>query len=149
LYRQLVRQWAAVLAIGTASVSIVAATPTLQFNRDIRPLLSDNCFQCHGPDSGSRKAGLRLDTKEGLYGGTKKHGPVLTAGDPARSALWSRITTSDPDDRMPPPESHKELKADQRAILKRWIEEGAPWQPHWAFIKPERPAVPLVRDRPV
>jgi hypothetical protein len=141
-----VRQWAAVLAIGTASVTIVAATPTLQFNRDIRPLLSDNCFQCHGPDSGSRKAGLRLDTKEGLYGGTKKHGPVLTAGDPAKSALWSRITTSDPDDRMPPPESHKELKADQRAILKRWIEEGAPWQPHWAFIKPERPAVPLVKD---
>lgn len=139
------RRWAAGLALTAATLSVSAAAPMLQFNRDIRPLLSDHCFHCHGPDSGTRKAGLRLDTREGLYGGTKKQGPVLTPGDPAKSALWSRITTSDLDDLMPPPESHKELKAEQRATLKLWIEEGAPWQPHWAFIQPERPTIPAVK----
>lgn len=135
---------AVLLALNTPAS---AAGPTLQFNRDVRPLLSENCFHCHGPDSGKRKAGLRLDTKEGLYGGTKEEGPVLTPGNPAKSALWSRITTADQDDLMPPPDSHRVLKPEQKATLKRWIEEGAPWQPHWAFVKPERPPVPTVRNK--
>ena len=120
------------------------AAPSFQFNRDIRPILSDNCLSCHGPDSNARKAGLRLDTKEGLHGGTKDEGPVVTPGNPEKSALWKRIVTTDPDDVMPPPSSHKELKQPQRDILRRWIEDGAPWQPHWAFIKPERPPIPAV-----
>jgi len=119
-----------------------AAGTALQFNRDIRPILSDNCFQCHGPDSGTRKAGLRLDTREGLFGGTKKEGSMVTPGDPSKSALWKRITSTDTEDVMPPPESHKELKPAQRETLKQWITQGAPWQPHWSFIKPERPPVP-------
>ncbi len=138
----------AVLHLAVVGALVPAATGAevaLQFNRDIRPLLSDNCFHCHGPDSGTRKAGLRLDTREGLYGATKDEGPVLTAGDPARSALWKRITTTDPDDLMPPAESHRELSPAQRQTLKQWIEQGAPWQPHWAFLKPERPPLPAVK----
>lgn len=132
--------------VATAAIAagVSAATPALQFNRDIRPILSDHCLSCHGPDGNARKAGLRLDTKEGLYGPTKNEGPVVAPGKPEQSALWARITTQDPDDVMPPPASHKELKAAQRDTLKRWIEQGAPWQPHWAFIQPERPPLPKV-----
>jgi hypothetical protein len=136
-------RWAVLLAL---SVPADAATQKIHFNREIRPILSENCFHCHGPDSGKRKAGLRLDTKEGLYGGTKEEGPVLTPGNPAKSALWSRIITADTDDLMPPPESHRVVTAEQKATLKRWIEEGAPWQPHWAFVRPERAPLPTVTD---
>jgi len=114
----------------------------LQFNRDIRPLLSENCLACHGPDPGSRKAGLRLDTRESLFGPTKDEGPVVVPGKPEESALWKRLTQTDPDEVMPPPESHKELKPAQKELVKRWIVQGAPWQPHWSFLKPERPVVP-------
>ena len=136
------RRIAAFLALATTALA--TAAPPLQFNRDIRPILSDHCLACHGPDNNARKAGLRLDTREGLYGGTKEEGPILTPGNPDKSALWQRIVTTDPDDVMPPPSAHKELKQAQRDVLRRWIEEGAPWQPHWAFIKPERPPIPAV-----
>ncbi len=116
----------------------------IQFNRDIRPILADNCFACHGPDANARKAGLRLDTKEGAFETTDKHGPALVPGDPAKSELWKRITTSDADDAMPPPKSRKELKPAQKEMLRAWILAGASWQGHWAFIKPERPSVPAV-----
>jgi len=132
---------AAALVAG-ALFATLATAAELQFNRDIRPLLSENCLACHGPDPGARKAGLRLDTREGLFGETKKEGPVVLPGKPDQSALWKRITTSDADDLMPPPDSHKELKPEQRDLLKQWIARGAQWQPHWAFIAPERPAVP-------
>ncbi|MFM8358299.1 MAG: DUF1549 domain-containing protein, partial [Verrucomicrobiota bacterium] len=124
----------------------VARADDLQFNRDIRPVLSDHCFSCHGPDPGTRKAGLRLDTREGLYGSTRQQGPVITPGHPARSALWSRLVTTDPEEVMPPPDSHKTLTAGQRESLRRWIESGAGWQPHWAFVPPERPPLPAVRQ---
>ena len=133
---------AAFLAVTTAA----AADAPILFNRDIRPVLSDNCFHCHGPDSGKRKAGLRLDTKEGLFGATKKEGPVVTPGDAAHSALWRRIESKDPEEAMPPADSHKALTATQRALLGRWIAGGAPWQPHWSFLKPTRPEVPKTRD---
>ncbi|HAB19404.1 MAG TPA: DUF1553 domain-containing protein [Verrucomicrobiota bacterium] len=130
----------AVLALSLASARAVP----LQFNRDIRPLLSENCMACHGPDPGSRKAGLRLDTREGVFGATKKEGPVVVPGKPEDSALWKRITQTDPEELMPPPESHKELKPEQRQLLKDWIVQGAPWQPHWAFVAPERARVPAL-----
>ncbi|HAL72623.1 MAG TPA: hypothetical protein DCP71_12725, partial [Verrucomicrobiales bacterium] len=114
----------------------------VQFNRDIRPLLSDNCLACHGPDPGSRKAGLRLDTRESLFGGTKKEGQVVVPGKPEDSALWKRLVHTDPDELMPPPESHKELKSEQKELIRQWIVQGAPWQPHWSFLKPERAPVP-------
>ena len=135
--------YACVLGIGLAAqLSVSAAEGNIAFNRDVRPILSDNCFACHGPDPGTRKGGLRLDTKEGLYDRTPKRGPAVVPGHPADSTLWTRITTTDPDDVMPPLKSHKELKPEQKTVLKRWIEQGAPWQSHWSLIKPERGTVP-------
>jgi hypothetical protein len=119
-----------------------AADKTVQFNRDIRPLLADNCLACHGPDNNRRKAGLRLDTKDGLFEKTPKREPAVVPGSLEKSELWRRVTTTDPDDVMPPPDSHKALKPEQKEKLKRWILAGAPWQGHWAFIKPERTAAP-------
>ena len=132
---------AAILAAGT--VCSLAETAKVQFNRDVRPILSDNCFHCHGPDPGSRKAGLRLDTLAGLTAATKKKGTVVVPGHPEQSELWARIVTTDKDDAMPPEESHKSLKDSDKRVFKQWIEEGAAWQPHWAFIKPVRPEVPI------
>jgi mono/diheme cytochrome c family protein len=138
------------LAVTLAAAAALAAAPAgpVEFNRDIRVVLSDNCLACHGPDPGSRKAGLRLDTKEGLFGETKKEGPVVAPGKPEASALWKRINQTDPEELMPPPESHKQLKAEDKELFRRWIAEGAPWQPHWAFIPPVRPEVPAPAGRP-
>ncbi|MFN0069283.1 MAG: DUF1549 domain-containing protein, partial [Limisphaerales bacterium] len=130
------------LLAAAVTAHAAAAGGRVEFNRDIRVLLSDNCLACHGPDPGSRKAGLRLDTKEGLLGETKSEGPVVKPGDPEASALWKRIMQTDPDELMPPPESHKQLKPEERELFRQWIAQGAPWQAHWAFIPPERPAVP-------
>jgi mono/diheme cytochrome c family protein len=117
----------------------------IDFNRDVRPVLSDNCYACHGPDKNKRKADLRLDTKDGLM---SSHDDVHTvvAGKPADSELFRRVTTDDPDERMPDPKSNKRLTPREIAILKKWIEQGAPYKGHWAFIKPVRPEVPAVDE---
>ncbi|MBL9167829.1 MAG: DUF1553 domain-containing protein [Verrucomicrobiales bacterium] len=133
---------AATTVMLASSLRSSAAESSIAFNRDVRPILSDNCFACHGPDPGTRKGGLRLDTKEGMYDRAPKREPAVVPGRPADSTLWTRIMTTDPDDVMPPPKSHKELKPEQKAVLKRWIEQGAPWQSHWSLIKPERGTVP-------
>ncbi len=118
------------------------AADEIRFNREVRPILTENCFACHGPDANKRKASLRLDTREGLFDKTPKREPAVVPGKPDRSELWSRITTTNLDDRMPPLDSHKTLTPEQIATLKKWIIQGAPWQGHWAFVKPERAAVP-------
>ena len=123
-----------------------AASTALQFNRDIRPILADNCLACHGPDSAKRKASLRLDTREGLYGKTKDEGLVITPGALDKSALWKRIVSTDKDEMMPPPESHKLLTPEQKERLRQWIVAGAAWQSHWSFIKPERGSLPKVKN---
>ena len=129
----------------TATATAAASAPAkIVFNRDIRPILSENCMACHGPDPVARKAGLRLDTKEGLYEATPKRGPAVVPGDIAKSELWRRLVTTDKDDVMPPPGSHKDLKPGQRELVKQWITEGAAWQPHWSFVAPERAEVPPV-----
>jgi len=119
-----------------------AAESPIRFNRDIRPIFADNCLACHGPDNNARKAGLRLDTRDGLFEKSPKRDPAVVPGSLTKSELWRRVTATDPDDVMPPPDSHKELKPEQKEKLKQWILAGAPWQGHWAFIKPERPSVP-------
>src|SRR5262245_2561080 len=133
------------LAMGSAQ-AVLSAQPAINFNREVRPVLSENCFACHGPDNNKRKAGLRLDTKEGIFEKTKKREPAVVPGSLDKSELWRRINATDPDDVMPPPESHKVLKPEQKEVFKKWILAGAPWQGHWAYIKPERPPVPNVRQ---
>ena len=115
------------------------AIAELDYNRDVRPILADSCFNCHGPDPHSRKAELRLDTLDGAT--TKRKGGVIpiVPRRPEESELVARIFSSDPDERMPPPEHHVPLSEKEKGVLKQWIEEGAEYKGHWAFIKPQRP----------
>ena len=101
------------------------AAEEVDFNRDVRPILSDKCFSCHGPDVQQRKAELRLDTPEGAYGKTASGAVAVMPGDLQQSAVWARINTTDTDEMMPPPESHKPLPPEQREVLRRWIAAGA------------------------
>ena len=113
----------------------------LGYNHDIRPILSDNCFSCHGPDKNKRKAKLRLDVRE-----VAVEKEAIIPGKPDESELVKRISTTDSDDVMPPPETHKTLTSEQKEMLKRWIAEGAEYEPHWAYVKPTRPAVPDTKN---
>ncbi len=124
-----------------------AAPRKIDFNRDIRPILSDNCYACHGPDENARKAKLRLDTAEGALA---KHGSsaAIVPRDLKKSDLWARVTTKDTNDVMPPPESKKKpLTSAQLALLKQWIEEGANYQGHWSFAPPAKVAPPKVSNQ--
>ena len=120
-----------------------AANPTVSFNREVRPILSDNCFPCHGFDPGNRKVDLRLDTSEGATA-ARKEKPAITPGNLEQSGLWKHITSKDPNLVMPPPNSGKKLKPDQIETLKTWILEGAHYQKHWAFERPIRSPAPTV-----
>ncbi len=122
-----------------------AVPAQVQFNRDIRPILSDTCFHCHGPDKAKRKADLRLDLEGSAKAKIEDHFAIVP-GDPATSELIRRITAIDPKDRMPPVEAGRQLTPRQIALLRRWIEQGATWQAHWSFIAPTRPALPHVTD---
>jgi hypothetical protein len=124
-----------------------AAGAEVQFNRDIRPILADACFHCHGPDPAARKASLRLDTEAGFFSSREKDGPTIIKGDPDKSPLYQRLVTTDEDDIMPPPDEHKPLKPHQIALVREWIAQGAPWQPHWSLIAPTRPAEPAVQAK--
>ena len=121
-----------------------SATDKVDFNRDIRPILSENCYKCHGPDDGARKANLRFDQKtEALKPAKSGHIPIV-AGAPEKSEMIARITASDPEKHMPPIQSGKKLKDHQIDLLRRWISEGAPYAMHWAYVKPIRPELPPV-----
>src|SRR5262245_38767083 len=122
------------------------AEPPINFNRDVRPILAKNCFSCHGTDPAERKADLRLDLRKG---DEKIHGAesVIDAANPAESDLTKRITSDDPDEHMPPPDSGKTLTAEQIKTLRKWVDEGAKYQVHWAFVSPERPEVPTVKNQ--
>ncbi len=113
----------------------------IDFNRDIRPILSDACFQCHGPDAAHREADLRLDTREGALADLGGYAPIVP-GKPQESELLRRILTGDADERMPPAEAGKRLPDEQIDLLRRWITQGARWESHWAFVPPTRPVPP-------
>jgi len=119
----------------------------VQFNQDIRPILSNNCFACHGPDENTRKAGLRLDDGEDLFAEQGSGATPIVPDDRGASELYARITSDDPNYKMPPPEFDKELSGDQIERLGQWIDEGAEWQRHWAYIPPQRPAAPTVANQ--
>jgi mono/diheme cytochrome c family protein/uncharacterized small protein (DUF1192 family) len=145
LTRRLALAGAAALLSATAGNVSAAGTATkLGFNRDIRPILSENCFQCHGPDKNRRKADLRLDQRDAAIDAV-----AFVPGKPDDSELIKRIFSTDEDEQMPPVDSNRHLTPAQKETLKRWIKEGAEYQSHWAFIPPVRPAVPAVKTRDV
>jgi hypothetical protein len=113
----------------------------VSFNMQVRPVLSDRCWSCHGPDENKRKAKLRLDTKEGALG--EKDGKfIIKPGEPEKSEVYRRLSSSDPDEQMPPPDSHLSVSREEVETIRRWIAEGANWEKHWAYIAPKKPAVP-------
>jgi len=138
----------------TAVVKTVALSPhgripsRIVFNRDIRPILADRCFSCHGPDPNKRQAGLRLDRPDAAMGplpdDPKLH--AFVPGDPDHSEAIKRIFTADPDDVMPPATSHLKLSDAEKGLIRRWVQEGEPYQEHWAFKAPERPPLPAVKN---
>jgi hypothetical protein len=143
--RSPLKGWAAAfIACWSAAVPAAVTNAPVVFNRDIRPILSDNCLACHGPDAGKRKAELRLDTPEGataLHQGRQ----AVKPGDLATSEMWRRINSTEPKVKMPPPDSGKKLKPEQVSALGRWIQQGGVYQKHWAFVAPVRPDPPAVQ----
>ncbi|MGB1128803.1 MAG: PSD1 and planctomycete cytochrome C domain-containing protein [Haloferula sp.] len=126
----------------------VALAESVSYNRDIRPILSENCFLCHGFDKDKREADLRLDTFEGAI--SKHNGkPAILPGKPEESELIQRIFSADPDDLMPPPDTAYALDEKEKELLRRWIEEGAEYEEHWAYKKLERPEVPSFSSNPI
>ncbi|MCA9270898.1 MAG: DUF1553 domain-containing protein [Planctomycetales bacterium] len=118
----------------------------IDFQSQIRPLLSDRCYRCHGPNDQSREAGLRLDHKPSAFGALESGATAIVPGDVGKSELVARIESADADEHMPPPDSGKKLTPDEVQLLKRWIASGAEWQEHWAFAPPVRPALPDVKN---
>ena len=121
----------------------VQAAERIDFNRDIRPLLSDNCFACHGPDANHREADLRLDQRDSLLDVERA---IVISENPDESELLARIISDDPDAKMPPPGLGKELKTEEIQRIRDWIEQGAQWQEHWAFAPPMRSQLPEVEE---
>ncbi len=131
--------------IGVTGLVVKAGEPLsfpLSFNTDIRPILSDKCFACHGIDEESREAKLRLDTPEGAFRKKRRGKSALVPGNLDESESWLRIISNDEDEVMPPPDSHKKLSDEEKSLIKRWIEEGASYQKHWAFEAPVMPEIP-------
>ncbi len=155
-YNRLVRAFRVGIAISLgAAIALVAPScrkpvpaaiagvpDVIDFNFHVKPLLSDRCFKCHGPDDRVRKASLRFDIRDAAFAELPSGRRAVVAGDTGRSELVRRILSTDPKVMMPAPDSHLTLTDTERAILVRWIEQGAEWKPHWAFIPPSRPAVP-------
>jgi hypothetical protein len=129
--------------VASAATGFSVQAP-VQFNKDIRPIFANNCLTCHGPDKGNRKAHLRLDTQDGLFSALDSDYPVVP-GKPDKSQVYLRITTTDPDDLMPKSKTGQKLSPTQINLIKRWIEQGAKYQGHWAYTLPVRPAAPKVK----
>ena len=138
--------WGLVALLLTSPAWSAPPEVSVQFARDIAPILSDNCYQCHGPDAAQREAELRLDRREGLFD-RRDSSQVVTPGSRAASHLWNRITAKDNDERMPPRDSGKSLNAEQVALIGRWIDQGADWQGHWSFIKPRQAVIPVTGEK--
>jgi hypothetical protein len=130
----------ALLLMGTSSVA--GATNEIQFNRDIRPILSENCYVCHGHDKNNRKAKLRLDDRD-----VALEREAIIPGKPDQSKLVQHVFSTDPDEIMPPPKTHKTLTTTQKELLKNWIAAGAQYEPHWAYIPPKRFPVPQTKNQ--
>jgi mono/diheme cytochrome c family protein len=153
--------WVVLLPDGASQIHAASTTPAAEatesdkpapgriiFNRDIRPILADRCFSCHGPDPNKRQAGLRLDRPDAALGALPKH-PNLRAfvpGHPDHSEALRRILSTDPVSVMPPATSHLKLNAAEKELIRQWVVQGGPYQEHWAFTAPLRPPVPAVQN---
>ncbi len=133
---------AALLAAGGPTVT----AQSVDFGRQIRPLLADRCFSCHGLDDENRESEMRLDTRQGLYGPVESGGLAVVAGDPQESVIYQRMISEDESERMPPVDSGKKLSPEEIDLVRRWIAQGATWQRHWSFVPPARPQIPPVAD---
>ena len=137
--------FAIILPIAQSAEPPGLSEDTIQFSEDVRPILSDNCFACHGPDEAKRKAKLRLDTREGMLKDLGAYSAVVPL-DPQASELVKRIYSIDPEYQMPPPDTERSLTGQEKRLISKWIEQGAQWEGHWSFIKPKRPQVSKVRS---
>lgn len=138
----LMAAWLCTLGLGGQVLGEDPIPANVEFNRDIRPILADTCFACHGPDQNKRQADLRLDLEEHAVGNQK----AIVPGKPDESEFLRRLLAADADERMPPGSTGKTLSPRQLALLRRWVEQGAKYQRHWSFIPPQRPEVPKVAD---
>jgi len=136
----------ALLLASAAPAEPPTANSRIDFARDVRPILSNHCWSCHGPDEATRQAKLRLDRRDSAIAKTESGHVAVTPGNPHVSELVSRINARDKDQLMPPPDAKKPLTAAQKETLRRWIEQGAEFSQHWAFVPPQRPAVPEIRN---
>jgi Protein of unknown function (DUF1553)/Protein of unknown function (DUF1549)/Planctomycete cytochrome C len=125
---------------------IVAQDAPVDFGRQIRPLLAEKCFQCHGLDDGARETDLRMDTNDGLFTPLDSGGVGIVGGDLSESLIYQRLTTEDEDEHMPPVDSEKQFSSEEVDLVRRWIEQGAKWQQHWAWVTPQRPQLPQLED---
>ena len=139
----------AIILCGLSAERAGAQTPApapVDFNRDVRPILSGACFQCHGPDEGSRKGKFRLDLREETLKAGKSGHAAIVPSQPDASELVKRVASADPGEVMPPPDAKDQLTAEQKDVLRRWVAEGAPYAAHWAFATPQRPQLPSLPD---
>ena len=134
------------LALGLAYCLNSALSQPVDFESQIKPLLSDRCFTCHGPDENSRKADLRLYSREGAMSKLDENLAIIMPGKPEASLLYKRLITDDPDELMPPPESNLALSTKEKELIRRWIIEGADWKEHWAFTQVNKPNLPKPRN---
>jgi len=138
------RFWILSFVVAANASRLVAAEPKIEFDRDIRPILSDKCYACHGPDEAHREGGFRLDRKDSAFGKAESNSVVVVPGKPELSELIARIVTDDEDLRMPPPDSTKSLTREQIELLEKWVAQGADWKGHWSFISPVKRDAPKV-----
>src|SRR5690554_5198084 len=124
------------------------AKDQISYNFHVRPILSDNCFACHGPDANTREAGLRLDVEEAAYAALKENpdAHAIVPGDPDNSEAFRRIISDDPNEKMPPPESHLTLSEEEVSIIRKWVSQGAVYEDHWAFVPPAKTELPDIKD---
>ena len=135
------------VVVGILGMPVVSMPKTgLQFDRDIRPILSDTCYACHGPDAKKRQANLRLDMETSALSG-QTEGAVIVSGRPDQSKLVQLITHPDSTERMPPASHNRKLTTEEIALIKQWITEGAKWEDHWLYTPPQRPEPPSVNNR--
>jgi len=145
-FQAAVLQGAVLHAVVLLCAPAVHATGTVSFDRQIKPLLAQYCYDCHGPDANKREAGFRLDTQAGAFAALSDNGRAFVAGQPAHSQAYTRMTSSDENLRMPPPSSRRTMKPSETAIIRKWIQQGARFADHWAFVAPVRPRLPELRD---